>query len=668
MGWILGWILVAPPCGATAGTGPQDAAVRRALLIGISEYHSLPALQGAVNDVETIREILVRRWGFDPREVEVLRDEAASRAGILEALQSLAARAGPEDLVYVHYSGHGSQVMDLSGDEVDDGLDETWVPQDGRMPGVPDITDDELDAILERFRTPHVVVAIDACHSGTATRSASVKVRAVPLDTRLELYESQGARRSIIETSRRRVILSAARADQPALDGPIDGRHHGFFSYALARSLMRLDLTASARQLFESVVLELGRIQLGLGRYSMPEPQLESRPQAVDAPVLGAATPATPTLMQRLWLAVRTLRSSEVLLERGALLGAVAGSRWLIVGDGPPSGIPPGEPVVVTVVGQRGVDAVARADPGAPSPAPHARAMLLALPAPQPTVDFVGITADEQERFISVLQRDIRRAGVGGPSGLPMFIAEPADDGYLRILSGDAGEQLGVFDLGDPQAQARLQGLFVRSERTAALLALDSPADASWLAAGFAHHPTVHEQAGRLSASLATATLRIRRPDEARTRDNSLQLRIRLDRPAFLTIAAVDALGRIALLFPGPGQRDDFLPDGWVAQPGVVQVPDSLAAVNAAGFHWDVAPPAGTDTLRVFASTDRGTTQAIRQYVETLAQATATPTLQRGPDTRRSPPGVLSSGESLAAGAAMAPSWAAVTLSFRAIE
>lgn len=65
-----------------------------------------------------------------------------------------------------HYSGHGSQVEDLDGDEVD-GNDECIMPVDYKTKGV--ILDDEInDTIvrpLPRGATLHAT--FDSCHSGT---------------------------------------------------------------------------------------------------------------------------------------------------------------------------------------------------------------------------------------------------------------------------------------------------------------------------------------------------------------------------------------------------------------------------------------------------------------------------------------------------------------------
>ncbi len=77
------------------------------------------------------------RYGFSENAIRTLRDEEATRDRMLAAFNQIVKEAGPDDVVYIHYSGHGSQVQDLNGDEPDDQLDETIVPADGRTEGVP---------------------------------------------------------------------------------------------------------------------------------------------------------------------------------------------------------------------------------------------------------------------------------------------------------------------------------------------------------------------------------------------------------------------------------------------------------------------------------------------------------------------------------------------------
>jgi hypothetical protein len=199
--------------------------------------------------------------------------------------------------VYFHYSGHGSQVQDLNGDE-EDGLDETIVPQDGRSGGVRDIVDDELDVIFSKLRARSAVIVLDSCHSGTATRSFDIRARSVPQDTRIDLYRTgvTGTRtRGITPLPKSRFIVMGGAADnEEALDGPVEGSYHGFFTYALARSLTAAGNDASPREILAAVTRELGRIQTTFGRTSMPEPQLEGPPDAIDLPLFASRNAAGP--------------------------------------------------------------------------------------------------------------------------------------------------------------------------------------------------------------------------------------------------------------------------------------------------------------------------------------------------------------------------------------
>ena len=53
--------------------------------------------------------------------------------------------AQPNDSLFLHYSGHGGQTVDMNGDE-EDGQDEFICPVDHKSAGI--IVDDELKALL----------------------------------------------------------------------------------------------------------------------------------------------------------------------------------------------------------------------------------------------------------------------------------------------------------------------------------------------------------------------------------------------------------------------------------------------------------------------------------------------------------------------------------------
>jgi hypothetical protein len=165
-----------------------------ALLVGIDRYAAVTPLRGCVADAQAMRAFLTQQLDVPDDHVRVLADEQATRRNILDTFQQFlidnpAIRSG--DQILFHYSGHGSQMRDATGAEPD-GLDETLVAQDSRQPGVFDIPDRTLAALLERLaarKGRNVTVILDSCHSGSATRKIAgpgvALARRAPADHRL---------------------------------------------------------------------------------------------------------------------------------------------------------------------------------------------------------------------------------------------------------------------------------------------------------------------------------------------------------------------------------------------------------------------------------------------------------------------------------------------------
>ena len=162
---------------------------KRALLVGINNYKypdRVPPLAGSLNDVEDMRQVLIGKFEFPPENILVLKDSQATHAQIMSAIQThLVAKTQPGDIVVFHYSGHGSQMKDVTGKMIS-GLDETIVPYDSRDPEgkVFDISGAELHLALVQLakKTKNVTFILDSCHSGTLVRGA--RVRSIPPDTR----------------------------------------------------------------------------------------------------------------------------------------------------------------------------------------------------------------------------------------------------------------------------------------------------------------------------------------------------------------------------------------------------------------------------------------------------------------------------------------------------
>ena len=176
---------------ALAGvTAPATAGpTKHALIVAIANYAPgtgwMPI--SSDRDVELIRAALLQQ-AFSNDRIQVLTDAKATKAGIVAELRALAGRVQAGDVVVFHFSGHGQQVMDDNKDETD-GYDEALVPYDAPAhyaspdnTGQHHLRDDELGALLAEIRGKlgpqgDLLVLLDACHSGTATRGGFANVR-----------------------------------------------------------------------------------------------------------------------------------------------------------------------------------------------------------------------------------------------------------------------------------------------------------------------------------------------------------------------------------------------------------------------------------------------------------------------------------------------------------
>jgi hypothetical protein len=141
---------------------------KRALLIGINYFtNSTARLSGCIEDINNIYGMLIDAYGYQHNNIAMLRDDDSSRmptrANILAALQNIVAVSGANDEIWIHYSGHGTQVRDVNGDEPDR-IDEAIVPVDFTTVGM--IIDDELFNIVRNIRCRATLV-FDSCHSGS---------------------------------------------------------------------------------------------------------------------------------------------------------------------------------------------------------------------------------------------------------------------------------------------------------------------------------------------------------------------------------------------------------------------------------------------------------------------------------------------------------------------
>lgn len=161
----------------------------RALLIGVGRYAQFDErLNGVSRDIDMMRE-LAQLLGFNSRAIKVLEHEYASTDKVYSAVENwLIKGVGPEDRVLFYFSGHGSQIPDENNDE-NDQFDEVLLLYDvaikaqsrpQTLTGV--LVDDDLNTMLARMQSRNILVILDACHSGSATRSLQLNSRSISVN------------------------------------------------------------------------------------------------------------------------------------------------------------------------------------------------------------------------------------------------------------------------------------------------------------------------------------------------------------------------------------------------------------------------------------------------------------------------------------------------------
>jgi hypothetical protein len=165
------------------GTGGSSAPQIVALAIGIADYQYLAPPSGSDDlpddpssgdlwapkfDLEDMVNFLQNVLGVPAGNIIQLGENAATKSNVVLAFNELDGKESKDTIVIIYYSGHGGQVPDSNGDESDD-RDEFIAMYGVRaVPGGYEgiLTDDELEALLEKLESVYIIVILDSCYSG----------------------------------------------------------------------------------------------------------------------------------------------------------------------------------------------------------------------------------------------------------------------------------------------------------------------------------------------------------------------------------------------------------------------------------------------------------------------------------------------------------------------
>ncbi len=255
---------------------------KHALLIGIGEYEKnaqWPDL-AALNDINLIESTILGQ-GFEQQNIHRLINNSATKKMIISALRKkILNKINPGDIVYFHFSGHGQQIQDFSGDEID-GLDECLVTYKAHKhfnydayQGAEHLTDDELNKILDTIRRKlgqngHLLLTIDACYSGSITRGL-IKVRGTNIimadTTFIEAHGKQANQidKYYLSSSNNKnsalapmVVITGASPYEVAQEYKMEQKEHGLFSYSFCQALSNLPPNATYKSLQDVVDMKM---------------------------------------------------------------------------------------------------------------------------------------------------------------------------------------------------------------------------------------------------------------------------------------------------------------------------------------------------------------------------------------------------------------------------
>jgi len=206
-----------------------------ALIIGIDKYPNLPQYQlnWSVADAEAFANLLSSKFGFEKDNITILKNEQATKANIMEKLNSYADTklVSHEDCVLFYFSGHG-QTVSLPRGSGEMGF---IIPYDAKISDLSDepnlaeyrqycIDMNELNNAAKTIPAKHIIFIVDSCYSGLVLNSTRGF-----FNTNIPRYLSR------VASAETQQMITAGGKGELSEERPDLG--HGVFTYKLLKGL-----------------------------------------------------------------------------------------------------------------------------------------------------------------------------------------------------------------------------------------------------------------------------------------------------------------------------------------------------------------------------------------------------------------------------------------------
>jgi len=204
---------------------------KKALLIGINYIGTTSSLNGCINDINSIGDLLTRKYAFN--SITKITDETAqkpTRDVILTSFAQFLASGVEGDVLFFSYSGHGSYTLDRNNDEktgTGTGNDEMIIASD-----LKGILDDELKSLIQKHLKKNVTLfaLFDSCFSGTV------------LDLKYQYLDSLENDASTINTNESETIgnvimISGCSDVQTSADAFLEKKYQGAMTWSFISAI-----------------------------------------------------------------------------------------------------------------------------------------------------------------------------------------------------------------------------------------------------------------------------------------------------------------------------------------------------------------------------------------------------------------------------------------------
>ncbi|XP_039056234.1 metacaspase-9-like [Hibiscus syriacus] len=169
---------------------------KRAVLVGCNYPNTRLRLQGCINDVSSMEELIVNEFGFNQDNVKYLVDEPGTspeglptRANIMAALEEMVDASASGYILFFHFSRHGTTFLSLKpGESYQE--EEAIVPCDLNL-----ITNMDLRRLIQKLQPgTSFTILSDSCHSGglidkDKEQIGPTRMKGIPLPV---YYKSRG--------------------------------------------------------------------------------------------------------------------------------------------------------------------------------------------------------------------------------------------------------------------------------------------------------------------------------------------------------------------------------------------------------------------------------------------------------------------------------------------